>query len=61
MDFSFAADDERKVFRIGYSVTEGRPDNSYSTFSFGIAPDELHRHRQRRDVPQGIGFAWVAS
>jgi cyclic beta-1,2-glucan synthetase len=29
MDFRFLLDDERKVFAIGYNVTEGRRDNSY--------------------------------
>jgi cyclic beta-1,2-glucan synthetase len=29
MDFRFLMDEERKVFRIGYNVTEGRADNSF--------------------------------
>ena len=29
MDFRFLFDEERKVFRIGYNVTAGQPDNSY--------------------------------
>ncbi|HYJ46445.1 MAG TPA: hypothetical protein VEV81_07510, partial [Pyrinomonadaceae bacterium] len=29
MDFRFLFDEERKVFRIGYNVTDGRGDNSY--------------------------------
>jgi cyclic beta-1,2-glucan synthetase len=29
MDFTFLLDEERKVFRIGYRVTEGKPDNSF--------------------------------
>ncbi|HEX6185049.1 MAG TPA: glucoamylase family protein [Pyrinomonadaceae bacterium] len=29
MDFAFLFDEERKVFRIGYNVTAGQPDNSY--------------------------------
>ena len=29
MDFRFLLDEERKVFRIGYNVTDGRADNSY--------------------------------
>ena len=29
MDFGFLFDEERKVFRIGYNVTAGQPDNSY--------------------------------
>jgi cyclic beta-1,2-glucan synthetase len=29
MDFRFLLDEERKVFRIGYNVTDGRPDNSF--------------------------------
>ena len=29
MDFRFLFDEERKVFRIGYNVTTGQPDNSY--------------------------------
>ena len=29
MDFRFLLDEERKVFTIGYNVSEGRPDNSY--------------------------------
>jgi cyclic beta-1,2-glucan synthetase len=29
MDFKFLLDEERKVFTIGYNVTEGRPDNSF--------------------------------
>src|SRR5256885_1617046 len=29
MDFKFLLDEERKVFTIGYNVTEGRADNSF--------------------------------
>ena len=29
MDFRFLFDEERKVFRIGYNVSSGQPDNSY--------------------------------
>jgi cyclic beta-1,2-glucan synthetase len=29
MDFRFLLDEERKVFRIGYNVTDGQGDNSY--------------------------------
>src|SRR5258708_9875865 len=29
MDFKFLLDPERKVFTIGYNVTEGRHDNSF--------------------------------
>ena len=29
MDFRFLLDEERKVFRIGYNVTDGRADNSF--------------------------------
>src|SRR5215212_5125780 len=29
MDFSFLIDQERKVFRIGYNVTDGQRDNSF--------------------------------
>src|SRR5215471_13415920 len=29
MDFNFLLDPERKVFTVGYNVSEGRPDNSF--------------------------------
>ena len=73
MDFSFLFDEERKVFTIGYSVTNGKPDNSFYDLlasesrlaSFvavakGDAPQEHWFRLGRQLVPVDGGRALVS-
>ena len=43
LDFLF--DRNRHLFDIGYNVTEGRRDATYTTARVGSAPGQLRRHR----------------
>ena len=49
MDFSFLFDDTRKLFSIGYRVTDGSLDpNCYDLLASEARLDEFHRHREGR-------------
>ncbi|HVS20296.1 MAG TPA: glucoamylase family protein, partial [Pyrinomonadaceae bacterium] len=56
MDFKFLLDSERKVFTIGYSVTEGRQDNSYYDLLASEARLASFIAIAKGDVPQEHWF-----
>jgi cyclic beta-1,2-glucan synthetase len=73
MEFRFLLDEERKVFRIGYNVTDGRADNSFYDLlasesrlaSFiaiakGEVPQEHWFHLGRQLTPVGRSRALVS-
>jgi len=73
IDFRFLFDEERKVFRIGYNVTAGQPDNSFFDLlasearlaSFvaiakGDAPQEHWFHLGRKLTPVGRSRALIS-
>ncbi|HEX8650864.1 MAG TPA: glucoamylase family protein [Pyrinomonadaceae bacterium] len=77
MDFHFLLDEERKLFRIGYRVAEGKPDNSFYdllasearlasfvAISKGDAPQE-HWFRMGRPLTPADGsralVSWTAT
>ncbi|HYE64262.1 MAG TPA: glucoamylase family protein [Pyrinomonadaceae bacterium] len=56
MDFSFLMDGERKVFAIGYTVAEGRPDNSFYDLLASEARLASFIAIAKGDVPQEHWF-----
>jgi cyclic beta-1,2-glucan synthetase len=56
MDFTFLLDQERKVFTIGYNVTEGRNDNSYYDLLASEARLTSFIAIAKGDVPQEHWF-----
>ena len=56
MDFRFLFDKERKVFRIGYNVTDGRADNSYYDLLASEARLTSFIAIAKGDVPQEHWF-----
>jgi cyclic beta-1,2-glucan synthetase len=56
MDFKFLLDPERKVFTIGYNVTEGRNDNSYYDLLASEARLASFIAIAKGDVPQEHWF-----
>jgi cyclic beta-1,2-glucan glucanotransferase len=56
MDFRFLYDDERKVFVIGYNVTDGRRDNSYYDLLASEARLASFIAIAKGDVPQEHWF-----
>src|SRR6185369_8207970 len=56
MDFRFLFDEERKVFIIGYNVTDGRRDNSYYDLLASEARVASFMAIAKGDVPQEHWF-----
>jgi cyclic beta-1,2-glucan synthetase len=56
MDFEFLLDPERKVFTIGYNVTEGRHDNSFYDLLASEARLASFVAISKSDVPQAHWF-----
>ena len=56
MDFKFLLDQERKVFTIGYNVTEGRRDNSFYDLLASEARLASFVAIAKGDVPQEHWF-----
>jgi cyclic beta-1,2-glucan synthetase len=56
MDFTFLLDNERKVFTIGYNVSEGRADNSYYDLLASEARLASFVAIAKGDVPQEHWF-----
>ena len=56
MDFKFLLDPERKVFTIGYNVSEGRPDNSFYDLLASEARLASFIAIAKGDVPQEHWF-----
>ena len=56
MDFRFLYDDQRKVFVIGYNVTDGRRDNSFYDLLASEARLASFIAIAKGDVPQEHWF-----
>jgi len=61
MDFNFLLDPERKVFTIGYNVSEGKQDNSFTTCWRLKHAWPASSRSPRATCRRNTGSAWAGS